>query len=129
MSNEPHHNMANVAPEGGGMPEEKSAGGGVAVFSPRIELGHLIQMAAMIIMIGGWAIVGYQTIEKQLSASEAAMELFRQRMVMDEKSLEELRDTLRQTSADTRQQLSKIIDQVADLRTLVASQQPNGVRR
>lgn len=90
-------------------------------FSPNIELGHLLQAIVMLGAIGGWALVGYQTVEKQLSQHEAEMLLFKQRMTADEKDLADLRDALRNSTTETRAILNKISDQLSDLRVLVAN--------
>ena len=98
-------------------------------FSPTIELGHLVQVVAMLVMIGGWAIVGYQTITRQLDQHAAEMALFKQRLTVDETAIRDLRANLQSASAETRTQLSKILDAIADLRTVVAAQTRNGPRR
>ena len=97
-------------------------------FTSTIELGHIIQAGIMIVTLGGWALVGYQTIDRQLIQHQNDMALFRQRMKTDEDRLDQISQMQQTSSNDTRAALSKIIDQVADLRTLVASQGRDGAR-
>lgn len=107
-------------------------GGGMLRFSPTIELGHLVQAIVMLGALGGWALVGYQTITKQLDQHAAEMALFKQRLTTEEMALTEVREGLRSAITDTGRRLDKISDQIGDLRTLVASQaagRDNGPRR
>ena len=76
--------------------------------------------------IGGWALVGYNTIDKQLNQHAAKMELYQQRLAAYENNAVELRDNLKISVAETRNSLAKISDQIADLRTLVAGQGRGG---
>lgn len=91
-------------------------------FSPTIELGHILQVVVMIVALGGWALVGYQSITKQLDQHAAEMTLFKQRLTVDEAAIADLRDALRVSNSETRTQLTKITDMLGDLRTLVAAQ-------
>lgn len=102
-------------------------------FSPTIELGHLIQAAIMAGTMLSWGLVGYYQVSRTLDQHAAEMALFKQRLTADEVATSELRESTKASvtaliesakvsSAETRQQLSKISDQVADLRTLVAGQ-------
>jgi hypothetical protein len=100
---------------------DKLAASGIK-FSPTIELGHVLQALVMLIGIGGWALAGYYTIDRQLSQQGAKMELFQQRLSAYENNANELRDNFRTSVTETRVSLSKISDQIADLRTLVAGQ-------
>lgn len=95
-------------------------------FSPTIELGHIIQALVMVGALGGWALVGYQTIDKQINQHAAELALFKARLAADEASsaaaIAELRDVQRTTGVEVRQALAKISDQIADLRAVVAAQ-------
>lgn len=91
-------------------------------FSPTIELGHILQGFVMLVGLGGWALVGYQTIDRQLAQHSADMKLYEQRQKNDEGVVDQLRATEQATSIEMRQALTKLLDQIADLRTLVASQ-------
>ena len=104
---------------------EKSILAGVK-FSPTIELGHLIQALVMLAGLGGWALAGYYSIDRQLTQHAAKMELFQQRLTAYENNTAELRDNLKISVAETRTSLAKISDQIADLRTLVAGQTRGG---
>lgn len=91
-------------------------------FSPTIELGHILQGFIMLAGLGGWALVGYQTIDRQLAQHAADMKLYEQRQKIDEAALDQLRASAETSSVETRRSLAKLLDQIADLRTLVASQ-------
>ena len=91
-------------------------------FSNTVELGHVLQALVMLLMIGGWALVGYETIQKQLDQHAAEMALFKQRLAGDEALAADERNSERAAASETRQALGKISDQIADLRTLVAGQ-------
>ena len=103
--------------------------GHVLRFSPTIELGHVLQAGVVLLMVGGWALVGYQTIQKQLDQNAAELLIFKQRMTTDEAAMAEQREALRSAVSETRQFFTKIADQIADLRALVASQGKDGARR
>lgn len=91
-------------------------------FSPTIELGHVLQALVMMAMLGGWALAGYYSIDRQLSQQAAKLEVFQQRLSAYENNATELRDNLKTSVAETRTALNKISDQISDLRTLVAGQ-------
>jgi len=95
-------------------------------FSPTIELGHLLQVIALLGAVGGWGLVGYYQVSKQLDFQAAEMALFKQRLTTDETTIAELRDSMKLTASETRQQLAKIIDQLAEVRVLVAGQPRGG---
>lgn len=82
----------------------------------------------MLVAFAGWAIGGYQLIQKQLDQQAAEITLFKERLATYRIATDELRDNLRISVTETRQQLAKISDQIADLRTLVAAQgiRPDG---
>lgn len=85
-------------------------------------LGHVIQAVIILGWLSAWAIVGYQTIEKQIDAQVSQIELMKQRATADEAATADLRDSLRTAISETRTQLGRISDQIADLRALVAGQ-------
>lgn len=91
-------------------------------FSSTIELGHILQALVMLGALAGWALVGYYSIDRQLTLHASKMELFQQRLTAYENSSTELRDNFKLSVTETRQSLAKISDQIADLRTLVAGQ-------
>src|SRR5579872_2076584 len=74
-------------------------------FSPTIELGHLVQAAVMLAGIMGWALVGYQTITKQLDQHAAEMTLFKQRLTADEATSTDIRQALNTSTNDLRSNL------------------------
>jgi hypothetical protein len=111
------------------VPEAGPKGAPLFRFSPTIELGHLVQVFAMLLMIGGWAIVGYQAVQKELDQQQAELALFKQRLSADEALAADWRDAERGKVTEIRQQLGKISDQIGDLRTLVASQAHDASRR
>lgn len=98
-------------------------------FSPTIELGHILQAIIMLAGLAGWALVGYQTIDRQLALHSAELKLVEQRIATDEATVLQLRESEQRTSAETRQALDKITGQIGDLRTLVASQGHDGAHR
>ena len=106
------------------MPEEKadSSPSSLFRFSPTIELGHLIQALVMVGMLGGWALVGYQTIDRQLAQHSAEMELFKQRQGMLEATISELKTNLQTSNNETRTTLNKISDALGELKASVAGQ-------
>jgi hypothetical protein len=102
-------------------------------FSSTIELGHIIQAGIMLVTLCGWALVGYQRIDRQLVQHQNDMALFQQRMNTDEGRLDQMAAALQAASTETRAALSKIIDQMgdvrADVRAAVAAQGRDGARR
>ena len=100
---------------------EKPIAAGIK-FSPTIELGHVLQALVMLAALGGWALAGYYSIDRQMSQQAAKMELFQQRLTAYESNATELRDSFKISVTETRQSLAKISDQISDLRTLVAGQ-------
>lgn len=90
-------------------------------FSPTIELGHILQALVMLLMVGAWAIVGYQTIQKQLDRQAFDLGMLKQQVIAQKTEINDVRDGLRQSIGETRQQLGKISDQIADLRALIAA--------
>lgn len=95
-------------------------------WSPVIQLGHVIQALLVLVMVGGWALVGYETIEKQISELSADMALQKQRLSADETAVNDLRTSLSAIASDTRTRLDSIRDQIADLRALLAAQGVTG---
>lgn len=94
-------------------------------FSPIIELGHIVQALIMLATVGGWAIVGYETVQKQLDFQQSQTELLKQRVLTNETALSDVRDTLRNSVNDTRTRLDRIFDQLSDLKASVAAGQAN----
>ncbi len=90
-------------------------------FSPVIELGHILQAVIFVVTIGGWAIVGYLTIEQQIGNTQAEARLLAQRVETVERATNEGRETQRTFASEMRQSLEKISTQIADLRALVAA--------
>ncbi len=90
-------------------------------FSPVVELGHILQAVIFVVTIGGWAIVGYLTIEQQIGAAQAEARLLTQRIDTIERTTTEARETQRSFAAEMRVTLDRISGQIADLRTLVAA--------
>lgn len=84
-------------------------------FTPEIQLGHIIQAIVMIASMAGYALWAYSQIQNQIASQAAQLALVQQRLSTTEAATTELRN-------ETRQTLSKILDQIGDLRTLVASQ-------
>lgn len=72
--------------------------------------------------IGGWALVGYMTIDKRLAEQGAENALLKQRTAAVERVAVDLRRENKEQSVEIRGSLAKIVDQISDLRTLVASQ-------
>lgn len=91
-------------------------------FSPEIQLGHVLQAIVMLVAVGGWAIAGYMSIDKQLATQAAEMALIKQRLSLQERATVETNEQVRAMAAETRAVAGKISDQIADLRTLVAGQ-------
>jgi hypothetical protein len=116
-------------------------GGALIRFSPNIELGHILQAIVILMSVGGWAIVGYFTIERQINEVTALVNkqsdrqdgevaVMRQRLVVAEAAIGELREGMKASTSEMRQGFSTISDKLADLRTLVASQgRPGDARR
>lgn len=98
-------------------------------FSPTIELGHILQAIVMLAMFSGWGLYGFNQIQQQLNLQAAQMELFKQRLSSYETNANELRDSFKTSVTETRASLSRISDQIADLRTLVAGQGRGDVPR
>ena len=90
-------------------------------FSPEIQLGHMIQALVVVGTIAGWALWGYATIQAQLSREDATIALIIQRMDTDEKVIQQDREVVRAFDQDMRAAVSKISDQIADLKALVAA--------
>ena len=89
----------------------------------------MLQAIIMLAAVGGWALAGYYSIDRQMTQQAAKMDLFQQRLTAYEGSTAELRDNLKLSVAETRSSLAKISDQIADLRTLVAAERRDVPRR
>ena len=91
-------------------------------FTPTVALGHVLQLIIMLAGLGGGALVGYQTIDAELAQHQADMKLFQQRIATDETIVQELRNDEKESAAETRSALGKLIDQVSGVQALVAAQ-------
>ena len=100
-------------------------------FSPTIELGHILQAIVMLVALGGWALTGYISVERQLDSqarveqshhSEVVTELAlqKQRMDTDERALAVQSESLKILGTDIRSSFDKLSGQVSDLRPLIA---------
>ncbi len=90
-------------------------------FSPEIQLGHIVQIIAVIGTVAGWALWGYATIQAQLSREDATIALIQQRLDVDEKAVAQDREAVKSFDSDMRAAVSKISDQISDLKALVAA--------
>lgn len=97
-------------------------------FSPTIELGHLLQAVVAAATLTGWGLWGYASIEAQLATTRAEVSLLTQRIDQDEKLSTQDREDQRARDARVTSALDKIVDRLADLRTLVAAK-TDGARR
>ena len=97
-------------------------------FTRRIDLGHLVQAGLLVVTISAFGIGGYETVARQLDNQAAEVAQLKQRQAYDEASAADDRASQRSAVTETRQALSKISDQIADLRALVAGQ-ADGHRR
>lgn len=69
------------------------------------------------------AIIGcYFTIIKQIDDHAKTLALHDQRFVADELTISRIDESQRTVATETRQKLERILEQIADLRVLVASQ-------
>jgi hypothetical protein len=88
-------------------------------FSPTIEAGHLLQFIGIVgaaIVFGGGIYYGVLT---RLADHDTKILLHDQRFVTNETLIGRIDETNRISTAETRLQLTKIIEQVTDLRLLV----------
>lgn len=88
-------------------------------FTPNVDLGHIIQALVVAGGLGGWAIVGYITIEEQISRVNHQMDLQTQRTETDEHTLSRVQDSQDRFSAEMRTELEKISDKMSDIRVLI----------
>lgn len=91
-------------------------------FSSTLDWQHVLYVVAIIGTLSGWALWGYDTIQKQLDTQSSEILLLKQRMVVDEAAITDIKDSVRLFVTENRGALSKISDQISDLRTLVAAQ-------
>ena len=89
-------------------------------FSPTIELGHILQAIVILGTIGGWALIGYYTIQKQIDANQYELSLVRQQMKADEAATAERVAQAKVAATASNLRLDKISDQIADIRALIA---------
>lgn len=90
-------------------------------FSPEIQLGHLFQAIVAAATLTGWALWGYSTINTEISVQKADTEILQERVANDEKSADLDRADRIARDAKVNASLDKIVDQLTDLRTLVAA--------
>lgn len=98
------------------------SGGGRVRFNPVIDLGSIATAVIMLGAVVSWAIIGYETVNKQLDAQASQLLLVSQRLDSDEKASSSMREDFKSQSTEVRSLLNKLMDQMGDIRSLVAAQ-------
>lgn len=91
-------------------------------FNPTIDLGSIATAVIMLGAVLGWGIIGYETINKQLDAQATETQLLKQRLTADELDMKRQSEDYRASTIEIRSALGKLLDQIGDLRALVAAQ-------
>lgn len=93
-------------------------------YTGRVELGHILQIGALVITMLGSGIASYIALSNSIVTVNASLtsrlEVLSQRALELERQLSDVRNEAKQFSRDISQTLNKQSEQLTDLRVLVA---------
>src|SRR6266702_301169 len=87
----------------------------------RVDLGHLIQAGILVITVAGAVLGTYFAVQGQIAANRQDVAVLQQQEIQTIKWMQQIQDEQKQLSKDITIMMSKITDQLTDLRILVAS--------
>lgn len=87
----------------------------------RIELGQLIQAGVVVVSIGGAMLGGYLAIQNQAGSQGQSIAILQQEQTQMVKWLQQVQDEQQIVKKELNASLSKITDQLTDLRILMAT--------
>ena len=95
-------------------------------FTPRIDLGHVMQAGMMLIAVGGGLGTVFFTLQSQITAQASLYAGLQQQVMQQGASIRQLQDDQRRVAESLTATLSKLGDQLSDLRVLVAKEGRSG---
>lgn len=89
-------------------------------FTRRVDLGHVIQAAMMLLTVGGAGGGLYLSLQSQIAAQAVEYATLQQQVIEQQSSIRQIQDDQRRLTENIDSNLSKLGDELADVRVLVA---------
>lgn len=89
-------------------------------FTRRVDLGHVLQAGMMLLTVGGTGGGLYLSLQNEIAAQAVQFATLQQQVVQEQSSIRQIEDNERRLTETIDANLSKLSDELADLRVLVA---------